>query len=119
MDYQDFLHKLKLGGIEYQSDTEKISVEWRVGGMRGGSCWGDHPYPIDADDEPEFNVLDQILELICPNISFLQYKNISSQAIVRGEYRDNDYYGNYTDYKTKTIILKNLFDVLRNKGLIS
>ncbi len=60
-----------------------ISVDWTIGGLTGGSCWGGSADTArTADPEPEFEDLDKILAEICPNISFLQYRRLC-QAVIK------------------------------------
>lgn len=72
------------------------SNEWSAGGSwcsydgRGGS--------IDAEPQPDFDELDTILQNICPNISWLNYKYIMKHFVEVKETSENDYYGG-TEYK--------------------
>lgn len=99
-----------------------ISVEWRTGGISGGSCWDegdrDPHYSIGGDDEPEFKELDSLFEKVCPNITFLQYRNIMSECVSSYDYSINEYYGNHTDYKVKWVCLERLYNMLVEKNLI-
>lgn len=97
-----------------------LYTEWTSGGQTGGSCWdeGDsHYYPIDSDPEPDTD-LDFVLEKICPQITFLQYKALVHGLEERDSYSVNEYYGNYTTYGIKTINLSVLYDALKDKGLL-
>ena len=87
MTFEEFMEKYKDNfedvylRTNYYShkDKEKIvgcSIEWVVGGMTGGSYRGGELYSCSAEPEPEFEQLDTILEKVCPNVTFLQYKKI-------------------------------------------
>lgn len=95
-----------------------ICKEWRVGGITGGNCWdsGGHE-SVSAEDEPNFSGLDEFLEKYCPGITYLQYKKLDALTKTC-EYSNNEYYGNYTDYKRKYIIIDELYDVLINLGCL-
>lgn len=97
-------------------------LKWRIGGVGGGSCWDtgdtDPHYAISGEPEPEFHLLDEILEEACPQISFIQYKRICSQVIKTNEYTENEYYGNYTDYAVKWFDLRELYDALVERDLL-
>jgi hypothetical protein len=95
-------------------DQYHLYDEHETGGSRGGSCWGGESvaYTSTEEDSQELiRYLDKILEKFCPSISYLNYKAIS-RRIQTGERTRSDYYGNYTNYKTRYISLKDLYDAL-------
>jgi hypothetical protein len=98
---------------------ESFDEEWRVGGITGGNCWDASPsyYSIAADEEPEFKNLDEFLERIAPNMSFIQYRLLMKKV----EYRDwtyYDYYGNNTDYRKKCIMVDDIWTFLKERNII-
>ena len=99
-----------------------LKIEWVTGGEQGGSCWDtgeeDPHYPLDAEIEPEFESLDQTLELICPNISFLDYKKVVRGCVDTEDRVDREYYGNYTNYARKQVKLGSLYDTLLKLELL-
>jgi hypothetical protein len=108
------------GNKKINLDKNYLYIYWRTGGEDGGSCWDDgtedNHHPISADPEPEFKSLDKLLIKLCPNISYLQYKRIVSSVIKTGKYTQNEYYGNYTTYSYKAILLRDLFNILNEFG---
>ena len=127
LTYEQFLEKFK-GYWEYpwnsghdakQDKTKpRLSVTWTVGGMGGGSCYGDAPHsPVSAESEPELTVMDDILLEIAPAMSFLQYKKLA-QYMKEENKQDWEYYGNYTDYRTKYIEASDLYKALVEMNLI-
>jgi len=97
-----------------------LKIEWSVGGQSGGSCWdeGDSTYHgTSGEAEPEFEDLDSILLAVAPQLSFLHYKKLM-QKIETDDYRQNDYYGNYTDYATKTITVDDIWVFLIEYDMI-
>lgn len=105
---------------EKPTEDDYLYEEWITGGQSGGSCWGDDAdRPVEPEPEPEFADLDAILETICPNITFLQYKRIIASVVSRGGRSAREYYGNYTDYGVKTVRLGALCEELRENGLLS
>lgn len=91
-----------------------INVYWRIGGQTGGSCWTTNENPaiyrgINADPEPDLTDLDIILQKICPNISYINYKVLVKSTIKIKEYSIYEYYGNYTNYSIKYILLNDLY----------
>lgn len=98
--------------------TTDISKEWLVGGVGGGSCWDDgsvdRHYSIQPEEEPEDESLDLILEVLCPKISFIQYKKLTKKNLyTETEKYYNEYYGNHSEYKIKTLNLEVLFESLK------
>lgn len=67
--------------------------------------------------ETEFVELDSILEKVCPNISFLQYKNICNKIINSDTRSEGDYYGGSVTYGYKYFNVRSLYDALVEKGL--
>ena len=130
MDYKEFRAKVvactgsNLREYDRRGDakqTDTISISWTTGGQCGGSCWdtGEHVHrPVESEPEPEFEDLDKILEAICPNTSFLQYKRICGECIETDTDTHSEYYGNYTTVGIKFIRIPKLFEVLTEKGLI-
>jgi len=97
-----------------------ISVDWTTGGMSGGDCWGHKATSFVSDEQPEeLTDLDKILESVCPDISFLQYKNISRAVVENFSYTNNEYYGNVTNHAGKECDLKKLYNTLIEKNLLA
>ena len=60
----------------------------------------------------ELEALDKLLESSCPEITFLQYKKLL--RLVKHDTRtENEYYGNSTNYATKTIALRDVYQFLK------
>ena len=119
MSYKEYESKLTELNMEYELRAGYLKKEWCIGGITGGSCWGGEPdTAVIGEPEPEFTELDELLEALCPSISFLQYKNLCSRLIKTSDYRSSDYYGNYTKYATKKIDLGELYNYLVEKELI-
>ena len=99
-------------GIPVKIKEPVIYMRWQTGGRGGGSCWGTERFRKDGEEEPNFVSLDLVLKYLKPNISYLQYKSID-KIINEVDYNDGeDYYGNYTDYTIKYIILSDLIKYL-------
>lgn len=96
--------------------------EWCTGGISGGSCWDDgsddHHYATSGEPETDFTDLDAILEGLCPNLSFLQYKKLTSAIIKTDSRTEHEYYGNSTNYATKMVKLGDLYEKLKEMSLI-
>ncbi len=116
-----FIQKVEeaLGHPLYHTYPSVLKTTWVTGGLTGGSCYGDSAdQPVDPEEEPEFEELDKVLEAICPNITFLQYKKLVASVVSRDrEDRDYCYYGNYYDKTTKSVDLNTLEQYLKEKGL--
>ena len=112
---------------EYNRDLanekrECIYMTWTGESRDGGSCWNDEEkdrhYIHSGEPEPiEFKIFDDVLRIVCPNITYLQYKEIAP-LIQRGDNKIDEYYGNYTIKEYKVVWLRDLYDALRKKDLI-
>jgi hypothetical protein len=95
-----------------------FSTTWNMGGTTG-NCWDDFKSvrepDMEEDDPKEF---DLILEGMYPQISFMQYKGIVRDVMVRGQTYHGDYYGGSTTEGHKGFKIKKLYDVLVDKGII-
>lgn len=129
MNKKEFKEKVKkilaYNPWEKESNREKqgyISIKWETGGRSGGSCWDndeeDHHYDTPGEPEPEFEEFDEILNTLCPDISFMKYKKLCSVLIENNDNIEYEYYGNYTHYAFKHVDLDNLYEYLNNEELI-
>jgi len=116
-EYVPAVRKNAKFGIEgkdpHYSHYSNISAMWETGGVRGGSCWADSN-PVDystSELEPDFDHLDQILSKVANNITFLDYK-VLMKSVKYGSHTENEYYGNYIYYATKTITIDDIWDFL-------
>lgn len=80
------------------------------GGMTGGNCWDERSYRFD-NDEPEFTILNDVLAVIKPDITFKEREKLS-YLIQDDGYTDIDYYGNYDDYEIRYLVLEELYKKL-------
>lgn len=108
--------------IEKSLDEIYLCNEWCSGGISGGSCWDDgkedNHYATRGESEPEFTSLDNILNEICPNITYLQYKKLIAEVIKEDGYTECEYYGNSTNHSYKTILIKDLYEALKELSLL-
>lgn len=101
-------------GIPYEIKEQVIYTKWTSGG-RSGSCWDDEDtvnedYTCDRPTDA-FKVLDLALEILYPNVSFLQYKKIE-ELIESNTDTDYGYYGDYTEDTIEWIKLSELYKLL-------
>jgi len=104
----------------YYAPTTKLKVEWMTGGAWGGNCWDDSEpgnYIPEPQPEPELEQLDLVLEKVCPNITFMQYK-VLMQKVTYNTRTENEYYGNHTSYAFKEILVKDIWDFLLEKNFV-
>ena len=96
-------------GIPVHIKEPVIYCRYETGGYSGGSCWGDRNPEYYSEDVPKdrFKVLDLVLEVLFPDIKYLQYKQIE-ELIHDNEETEYEYYGNSTDWKCEYIILSEL-----------
>jgi hypothetical protein len=135
MTFEEFLKDLKdkefycepYSYEESYHDKEKtkppmLYIKWRSGGQSGGSCWDEvesRHYPIDADEEPNFDELDRLFEIYFSNITMLKYKNFYSHNIKSDDDSCNEYYGNYSNYTINFVEIKSIYDFLVAEGKLS
>jgi hypothetical protein len=101
------------------TDNPRLYVEWTTGGMSGGSCWGDVATGWTSHDPaPELEILDAVLEKVTPNLTFLQYRALTIELVKHHTHNIGEYYGNDTDYASKTVYIKELYEYLKEKNLI-
>jgi hypothetical protein len=101
-------------GIPDNIKGHVIYTKWRSGG-RGGSCWDDGNtvnedyYSFRPSDA--FIVLDKVLAILKPDITFSEYKEIEG-LLDSNTKTDYGYYGDYTEDTIEWIELTNLYEVL-------
>lgn len=87
-----------------------------IGGMEGGSCWGDSSQPksYTASHIEENIVLESILEAIYPAITFLEYRKLLKLIDIRETSDGSDWYGNYSNYRVYSLDIGALAEALTN-----
>jgi hypothetical protein len=93
------------------------SESWSLGGTWGS--WDGRSGTVDAETPLEFTEFDRLLEVVCPNISFLGYKKLKSQCCQLDSRVDSDYYGGSSTNVRHVCNLQELFDSLNEMNLIS
>ena len=93
------------------------SERWSVGGS-WCNCWGDSG-TIEPDEPKEFDEFDNLLEELCPNITFLQYKKIRKECVTCEEDSERDYYGGCEYFNYWSCDMKKLYDKLVEFNLIN
>lgn len=92
------------------------SKSWSGGGT-WGDCWGNSG-TIEADADLEFIEFDNLLTKICPNITFLQYKQIYNSCVDKESYYESDYYGGSELRYKYTCNLNTLYNKLIEMNII-
>ena len=94
-----------------------FSSTWSLGGTRG--CYDGSKREVSAELEPEDpKELDLILENLCPELTFMQYKGIVRDVMKRGEFDDRDWYGGSVTEGYKGFNIKDLYEALNKRGLL-
>jgi hypothetical protein len=95
-----------------------VSERWCTGGCV--CCWDGSKYESTPETAPtSFKELDQILESICPNITFLQYKKLFDACVTVEEDSEADYYGGKEYYNLYCCDLTKLYEMLKESGYIN
>lgn len=91
------------------------SPDWTVNGTNRD--YNGNEWPITPDEPLEFDAFDELLEKICPTITFLQYKNLKKKCVHIEEGHSSDYYSScVTNYWVCD--LDKLYEELKEKNLI-
>lgn len=97
-------------GIDVKEKGYVIYQRHKTGGAAGGSYHEDsyaRPYVI-SESKPNWDALDEVLRMVCPEISYLKYKEIE-KLIINSNETDYEFYGNYTDYEIFYLPLEKLY----------
>ena len=91
------------------------SERWSLGGT-----WGNYlgsSGSVDADNPIENTVLDELLEKIAPDISYLTYKKLVKECVVLKQESESDYYGGSVDYAWWETDLEKLYNFLKRNNV--
>lgn len=111
----DWIFKVENLGININKSKYLYSEEWSLGGHYE-NMKQDY-FNIDADTPPNsFYELDDLLENVCPNLTFLQYKNILRNFVEIEKRTEDDYYNSSQTFACYKCDLNKMFDYLKEKG---
>lgn len=100
-------------------DSGYIGFTIRTGGRSGGDCWGSQSSEErDNDIDTYNNYLDNILEIIAPELTYLTYRKIDKNIIKKSQYTKHEYYGNSDVYHVELIPIKELVETLNDKKVL-
>lgn len=100
-------------------ETFEVTQRWEIGGSEGGNCWNDNPSRVYISNEKEpDDIFEKVIEITSPNISHIMYKSLYSDLVKYDQYRNNEYYGNYTEFASKSFNIQKLYNALRKNNLI-
>ena len=105
------LHKVWSVKVGQGDQDEFESESWCLGGTHGDYNGNTHvtsPSPQPAS----FTRFDELLEEVCPTITFLQYKKIYRECVTVKEYSTSDYYGGTVNYAKYVCDTKKLYALL-------
>ena len=92
-------------------DNKMYGNDWTTGGETWGIDGPDNADPVSPDQPLDFDELDRMLEVLAPNLTFLQYKKIRKECCSINEFHVSDYYESY--YKSQWVCdLKKLAEIL-------
>lgn len=105
-----------------KSDKAKDTLKsdtWCLGGT-SGSCYGNDLSPVSAGPQPtSFKEFDDLLEKVCPQISFLQYKKLYNHCVTTDTESHGDYYGGNVEYGFYICHLPKLYEMLVKMGIVT
>ena len=102
-------------GVNVKNGKYLYSDTWCLGGTN--RSYDGSLYPIDAEEPVNFDAFDELLEKICPTITFLQYKKLYSYCVTMQSKENNDYYSSTTD-GYYCCNLEKLYEKLKEMGII-
>lgn len=91
------------------------SDRWSLGGEQWGYS-GDR-YNVSGEEPCNFDKLDEVLEELVPNITYLQYKKVYNACVETKEYTDRDYYS-CLEKAYYVCDAEQLYDKLEELGLL-
>lgn len=103
-------------GVPVQVKDHVVYMRWDAEGASGGSCYdtgdddGARPY---RNDEPTFDIFHNVCRFLKPDITEEQLYE-AEHNLQEDEQTDYEYYGNWSRYKVKWILLKDLQNYLMN-----
>jgi hypothetical protein len=101
-------------GIPVHIKEPVVYLRWETGGYSGGSCWGGQAtYWSNKGDAPRWVALDEVLKVLKPDISYLQYRELEGLVETNHD-TQYEYYGNSTDYEVRFIPLSKLGEFLES-----
>lgn len=105
-DKRDFLKSIG-------SDSDYIrSEEWCLGGSTG-NCWNNRKVHYDSEPQKEFEELDKVLEIVWPDISYLEYKKLNKSIVSIEERYEHDYYAAGVTYAYWQVSLDDLYSYIK------
>lgn len=102
--------------IELNDTLKMKSASWCLGGSYQ-NCWGTGGSVSSEDQPTSYEDFDLLLEKICPNITFLQYKKLYNSCIEIETYNEHDYYGGSTEHAYFECDIEKLYNGLKQIGL--
>lgn len=123
-EFKELIRNLKVKtnfsyDANFDGELDVIGIQWSPGGVSGGSCWEtSNPQYYEGDEKPEFKDLDIVLECVCPNIPWRQYKMLNQNLIRSHKYTHREWYGNCTHYCSEYVIVDELYSYLQDRNLL-
>lgn len=123
MEFEEFYKKIEEivshFPSRYTDEEDRFAVEGPCivqvhlhDGADGGDCWGsDATRWVNENPPQSFLPLDEILRFFKPEISYLDYRKIE-QMIEVDRSSENDYYGNYNNFKLFKLDIRKLYGFL-------
>lgn len=103
--------------IAWKNDKGEIcSSSWCLGGD-WVDCWGSRG-GVSAESTPAtFREFDEIIEKVCPEISFMKYKKLWNSLVSTEEFGKSDFYGGHTNNAYFCFKVEKLYNALVEEGL--
>ena len=102
----------------HNSDGSHVySDEWSLGGT-WCNCWGESGTIAPEPQPKSFEIFDELLGKVCPNITYLQYKKLYEACVSIEHSECRDYYGGVENKAKYALDVRKCYDMLRDMDLI-
>jgi len=103
-------------GIPIDEKEHVIYMRWLSSGMSGGNYHGDSASYFEKN-KPEFEVLELVLLVLKPDLSFLQFRKLKrdiKDLIKTNSDTEREYYGNCSDFEIRYIPVSDLINYIEH-----
>lgn len=104
--------------LSFGKDGMLRSPTWITGGVYG-NCYDNSMGAVSAEEPLEFDAFDNLLEKICPTITFLHYKRLRQYCVSIEDTREDDYYSGYTLKNNWVCDLQKMYEKLSELGYVA
>jgi hypothetical protein len=105
-------------GVPNKEKRHCLVMRYSPRGAHGGNCWNENDLTDYTNEEPDFIVLDKLLEVLNLDIPISKYNEILSYKREQDGESQMEYYGNYSEWEIHYIPLEDVLKVIGLKALL-